>query len=170
MAARILAILALVGCSALVWAECIPFSDAHKHIGETRCVAGLVHAVKEGSKGVTYLDFCEDYRLCPFTVVIFPRDLKHVGDVRELRGKNVEIHGEIRHYDDRAEIILSEYQQLTGAAAKIPPLPKNFDAERKGRYSAGKSSYPSSSKRPSRKTRKKPIDTFEPEPGAEPQD
>lgn len=161
--------LAVLGCGALASAGCIPFSDAQKHIGETRCVSGVVHAVKEGTKGVTYLDFCEDYRLCPFTVVVFPGDLKHVGDVRELKGKTVEVHGEIRPYDDRAEIILREYQQLTGAAAKIPRLPKNFDVEKKGRFSAGKLNYPSSGKRSSRKTKKKPIDTFEPEPAAEPE-
>jgi hypothetical protein len=153
-----------LGCAA----ECIPFSLAQKHIGETRCVSGQVFAVKEGSKGVTYLDFCEDYRMCPFTVVIFPGDLKHVGDVRELKGKTVEIHGEIKHYDDRAEIILREYEQLGGTAARIPPLPKNFDVEKKGRYSAGNATYPASSKRTSRKTQKKPVDTFEPEPTAEP--
>jgi hypothetical protein len=154
--------------SVLCAAECIPFSEAHKHIGETRCVSGQVLTVKEGSKGVTYLDFCEDYRLCSFTVVVFPGDLKHVGDVRELKGKTVEIHGEIKHYDDRAEIILREYQQLGGEAARIPPLPKNFDVERKGRYSAGKLSYPSSSKSSSRKRQKKGVDTFEPEPSSDP--
>ena len=144
--------------------ECIPFSEASKHIGENRCVTGIVHAVKDGSRGVTYLDFCEDYRLCSFTVVVFSGDLKHVGNVRELKGKAVEIHGEIKHYDGRAEIILREYQQLSGEAARIPPLPKNFDVQKKGRYSAGSATYPGSSKRSSRKTQKKPVDTFEPEP------
>jgi hypothetical protein len=157
------AILFLLSSAGACSAECIPFSDAQKHLGENRCVTGQVHAVKEGNKGVTYLDFCEDYRLCTFTVVVFPGDLKNVGDVRELKGKTVEIHGEIKHYDGRAEIILREYRQLSGEATRIPPLPKNFDVERKGRYSAGKFIYPGTSKTPARKRQKKGVDTFEPE-------
>ena len=55
------------------------FWEAKKHISETRCVSGKVLRVKEGNRGVTFLDFCEDYLVCPFTVVVFPSDLKHVG-------------------------------------------------------------------------------------------
>jgi hypothetical protein len=39
-----------------VSAECVPFSDAHKHVGKTQCVSGTVFHVKEGTKGVTFLD------------------------------------------------------------------------------------------------------------------
>jgi len=56
-------------------AQCVPFAEANQHIGGNRCIAGKVLNVKEGGRGVTYLDFCEDYRLCPFTVVVFPSDL-----------------------------------------------------------------------------------------------
>ena len=56
---------------------------------------------------MTNLDFCEDYRLCPFTVVVFRGYLRRVGDVRQLAGKTLEIHGEARDHDGRAEIILS---------------------------------------------------------------
>jgi len=80
------------------------FWEAKKHISETRCVSGKVLRVKEGNRGVTFLDFCEDYLVCPFTVVVFPSDLKHVGDLRQLQGKMVEIHGPVKEYDGRAEI------------------------------------------------------------------
>jgi hypothetical protein len=63
----------------------------------------------------------------------------------------VEIHGPVKIYDSRAEIILREARQLTGEAAQIPPLPKNFDVEKKGRFSAGKFSYPQSPRKASRK-------------------
>jgi len=68
-----------------------------------------------------------------------PSDLKSVGDVRQLQGRIVEIHGQVKEYDGRAEIILEEYRQLSGSTARIPPLPKNYDVENKGRYSAGTS-------------------------------
>jgi hypothetical protein len=63
--------------------------------------------------------------------------MKDVGDVRELAGKVIEIRGEIKEYDDRAEIILESSKQLGGAAARLPPMPKSFDVEQRGHFSAG---------------------------------
>jgi hypothetical protein len=74
----------------------------------------------------------------PFSVVVFPYDLKNIGDARELAGKVVEIRDEVKEYDDRAEIILESRKQLSGEASSIPPLPKNFDVEQRGNFSAGK--------------------------------
>lgn len=118
-------------------AECIPFDQARKHIGENECVIGRVVKVARGSKGTHYLDFCEDYRLCAFSVVIFSHDLKNIGDVRGLAGKVIQIRGEVKEYDDRAEIILESKKQLTGEAALLPPLPRSFDVEQRGHFSAG---------------------------------
>jgi len=57
-------------------ASCIPFDQARNQLDETQCITGKVIRVQEGDEGAQYLDFCEDYRLCPFTVVVFPYDLK----------------------------------------------------------------------------------------------
>jgi len=127
---------------ALSFAECIPFTEARTHIGETQCVTGTVYRVKSGAHGVTFFDFCEDFRVCPFTVVIFPGHLKDIGDVRQLKNRVVEIHGDLKAYDGRAEIVLEQLRQLGGAAALIPRLPKNYDVENKGHYSAGSFSLP----------------------------
>ena len=127
---------------ALACAGCIPDSEAGKHIGETKCIAGKVARVEKGVDGVHYLDFCEDAKGCPFTAVIFPEDLKHVGDVRQLQGKSIEVHGEVKDHDGQAEIIVSEPRQLKGDMAKIPPMPKNYDVEQRGHYSAGIFSHP----------------------------
>lgn len=117
--------------------DCIPIGEANHHIGETSCVTGKVLGVKVGSSGVHFLNFCEDQMACPFTVVVFSHDLKDVGDVRRLAGRTIEIHGPVKLYDGRAEIILSRISQITGGAALIPPLPKNYDVENRGHYSAG---------------------------------
>jgi len=152
--------------SAFSRADCIPITEAKNHVGETRCITGKVVRVEQGNRGVHYLDFCEDFRLCPFTVVVFPSDLKSVGDVRQLQGRVVEIHGPVKEYDGRAEIVLQEPRQLSGGAATIPPLPKNYDVEQKGRFSAGKFSHPKAR----HKARKKrhpatlPIEVPEDEP------
>ena len=116
---------------------CVPFTEARKHIGSNRCVTGKVLRVKKGNGGVHFFDFCEDYRVCPFTVVVFPGDLKKIGDLRQLQGRQIEIEGPVKEYDGRAEIILKRLSQLHGDAARIPPLPKEYDVERHGNYRAG---------------------------------
>ena len=135
-------------------AACIPFDQARQHIGETQCVSGKVLRVESGSGGVHYLDFCEDYGSCSFSVVVFSSDLKRVGDVSQLAGKTVEIRGEVKEYDGRAEIILESARQLGGEAVRLPPLPKMFDVEQKGHFSAGQSH---AAKRPTTRKKKQPA-------------
>ncbi len=96
----------------LIFSECIPFDQARQHVGETRCITGRVVRIEQGM------------------------------DVRQLQGRVVEIHGAVKEYDGRAEIILQEARQLGGEGASIPPLPKNFDVEKQGHFSAGKFSHP----------------------------
>src|SRR5437867_3832856 len=55
--------------------ECIPFDKAKDHVGEAVCVTGKIVNVGH-SKSTWYLDFCENYKECPFVVVVFERDLK----------------------------------------------------------------------------------------------
>jgi hypothetical protein len=117
--------------------DCLPIQQASQHVGETKCVAGRVQRIEVGAKGVHFLDFCEDQMACPFTVVVFPSNLKDVGDVRRLEGRNIEIHGAVKLYEGRAEIILTRISQINGGAAMIPALPKNYDVEKQGHYSAG---------------------------------
>jgi hypothetical protein len=155
---RIAALLAvLIPLSAPVEAaDCLSIHEAAQHIGETKCVAGKVLKVKLGNKGVHFLDFCEDQMACPFSVVVFANDLKDVGDVRRLTGRTIEIRGPLKMYDGRPEIILSRISQIEGGAAMIAPLPKNYDVENRGRFSAGRL-YPG--KKPPKAKRQKPSTT-----------
>jgi len=123
-------------------ARCIPVNEAVQHIGETKCVTGKVVRVDKGADGAHYLSFCKEAKGCPFTAVIFPEDLKHIGDVRALQGKSVEVHGDVKEHDGQAEIVVSEPRQLKGEQAKLPPMPKGYDVEQRGHYSAGNSSHP----------------------------
>ncbi len=143
------------------FAQCIPFAEALQHVGENRCVKGKVLHVEQGNGGTTYLDFCLDYKQCTFTVVIFASNLRDIGDVRQLEGKDIEIHGPIKIYDGRAEIILQRYKQLSGEAARIPPLPKDYDVEKKGHFSAG-SVHASTARKPAKKRQTAPIPTEQP--------
>ncbi len=132
-------------------AECIPITEARLHIGEDECVTGRVIRVKHNSGGITSLSFCQDSMVCPFSVVVFPHDLRNVGDVNQLQDRLLEIHGVVKEYDGRAEIVLQRLRQLGGEGARIPPLPKAYDVENKGHYSAGSFSLP----KPAYKTSKK---------------
>lgn len=136
LSARFVA-LAFLLAPTVATAKCIPIEQARERIGDTVCVAGKVHQVKQGN-GVFFLDFCPDYRSCPFTAVVFFKNLRDVGDVRLLAGKEIELHGHLREYRGRAEIILRDARQLRGEAAKLPPPPKGYEADWRGNYSAGK--------------------------------
>lgn len=127
----------LLLAASLFGSECIPFDRARDHIGETLCVKGRVLNVSVGRSGIHFLNFCEDYRSCPFTVVVFPRNLRDVGDVRSLENREVEIYGLVKSYNGQPEIVLRDVSQLRGDLAHIPKLPRNYEADRKGQYSAG---------------------------------
>jgi hypothetical protein len=163
------AVLWLFACcllSTAASAACLPIAQAPAKIGADACVTGTVLKVVESEKGgAWFLDFCEDYRKCPFTVVVFTRDLKDVGDVRRLVGKTIEIWGHIQSYGGRAEIILRNARQLRGEAAKLPPLPKDYDVGRRGGYSSTAPSAPHS-KRPTGGASK--VGTVPGEPGKTP--
>jgi hypothetical protein len=159
---------------ALLFADCIPITEARQHIGEDRCVTGKVLRVKRGERGVTYFDFCADFRVCPFTVVVFPHNLRDIGDVRQLQNRVIEIHGPVKEYDGRAEIVLQQSRQLGGEGARIPRLPKDYDVERKGHYSAGTFSLPgapyatSKKRQPAKIPAEIPNDTGPVMPAADP--
>lgn len=137
--ARLLLATIVSGSSAFAAAsDCIPIREANQHAGETRCVTGKVVRVKVGASGVHFLDFCEDQMACPFSVVIFPHNLEDVGDVRRLVGRTIEIRGKVKPYEGRTEIILTKISQIEGGAAMIPALPKSYDVDNRGHFSAGR--------------------------------
>jgi hypothetical protein len=92
-----------------------------------------------------------------------------VGDVSKLEGQEIKIYGKVREYKGQAEIILNDVRQLKGERLKLPPMPKNYDAANRGKYSAGTFAGPEQ-KKPKRERRKPhgPTQTEQPEePAAE---
>ncbi len=128
--------------------HCVSFTEATKHLGTTQCVSGTVLRVEDGGKGAKLLSFCKDRKVWPFTVVVFPADLKNMGDVRQLEGRQIEVEGTIQDYDGRAEIVLRRTQQLLRNAVFLlfPKVPTDYDVEREGHNSAGKMSHPKAKK------------------------
>lgn len=75
-------------------------------------MAGVVRRAFASRSGNTFLDFCDDYRQCPFSSVIFASDKEKFGDLNTLAGKRIEIRGDVVRYQDRAEIIIRDPQQI----------------------------------------------------------
>jgi DNA/RNA endonuclease YhcR with UshA esterase domain len=138
--------------------DCVSFAEAARHVGTSGCVTGKVISVAEGADGVTFLNFCAEPKGCPFTVVVLPADLKKVGDIYQLEGRQVEIKGSIQDYNGQTEIVLRRTQQLRGESAflVVPAVPPDYDVERRGRYSVGRYSHPKA-KKPSHKKQGAPI-------------
>lgn len=91
---------------------CADFMQAGAHVGEDGCISGRVLRVYTSRSGTTFLDFCQDYRACPFGSVIFASDQSRFGDLGSLRGRQVEVRGPITAYQGRAEIIIHDPAQI----------------------------------------------------------
>ena len=135
--------------------DCVSFAEARQHVGTNQCISGTVLHVENGSKGVTFLNFCKD-KTCPFTVVVFPADLKKMGAIRQLEGRQVEIKGTVQDYrrtrrDRLAPLPAAGRRRLS----PVPRVPTDYDVERPGHDSAGKYSTPKAAKKrlPSRASR-----------------
>lgn len=92
--------------------KCVDFREAGAYVGKTGCVSGRVLRVFASRAGNTFLDFCPDYRQCPFASVIFASDRSRFGDLGTLWGRQVEIRGPITTYQGRAEIIIHDPEQI----------------------------------------------------------
>ncbi len=93
-------------------AECVPFTQALEKVGEIACVTGKVVEVHTIKTGVTYLNFCRDYRDCNFSVVVLAGDARRLRDVRVLQGREIRITGKVTSKGRRAEMLWRKPEQL----------------------------------------------------------
>jgi len=89
----------------------IHFTQAPKHIGEICIVEGKVDHVYISKKGNIFLDFCKNYKTCPFSGVIFKKDAAKF-DPEIYEGREVRIKGLIKTYQGRPEIIINDPKQI----------------------------------------------------------
>jgi len=89
----------------------IDYTEAPDHVGEYACVVGRIDHVNR-PRETTFLNFCTDYKNCPFGAVIFRADTYKFPNPEQYEGKTVEITGLIRSYQGRPEIILKEPGQI----------------------------------------------------------
>jgi hypothetical protein len=91
---------------------CFDIAEAASLVGKQGCVRGRVLRVFTSRAGNTFLDFCPDYRSCPFASVVFSEDRSKFGELNSLRGRQVELRGEVTSYQGRAEIIIHDPEQI----------------------------------------------------------
>ena len=94
---------------------CVDIRNVTPLVGKNGCVSGLILRVYSARTGNTFLDFCSDYRTCPFTTIIFAADKGKFGDLETLQGRRVEIRGDIVTYQGHAEIVVHDPRQVQSA-------------------------------------------------------
>lgn len=119
----------VLALASAAWAtdECVPFTRARERVGQTACVSGKVVEVHTTGSGITYLNFCRNYLDCGFAVVIFPADLRKLGNVRVLQGREIAITGKVTKYRYQAEIAWHNADQLVVMSPDASP-PKTKDS------------------------------------------
>lgn len=104
---------AAAGAAAFVSIGTIDYTEAMKHIGEYASVRGTLVDAYTSKTGTIFLDFCENYKTCQFSGVIFSDDAKNFGNLSNYVGTVVTLTGKIVSYEGKAEIILSSQSQLS---------------------------------------------------------
>src|SRR5690348_16636944 len=149
---RVVLVVCLTG---LAGATCLTPQQAAGRVGANTCVSAKVTQISQGRDGVQYIDFCAVHSSCAFSGVVFAKDLRDVGDIRTLPGKTVEVHGQIQEYEGHSEIIVRSARQLRGPGISLPAVPKQYDVEQRGHFSAGTFRPPKKPK--ASKKKRKPL-------------
>lgn len=90
----------------------INYTEAPNHIGEYTTVRGRVVRVFTSGKGTTFLNYCADYRTCPFSAVIFNSDSYKFSNLNQYEGRTINVSGLVKTYQGRAEIIVNDPSQI----------------------------------------------------------
>ena len=104
---------AAAGAAAPISGGTYDYTDAPAHIGERASVSGTLVKAYTSKTGTVFLDFCESYKSCPFSGVIFADDAKKFGDLSRYVGTTITLSGKISLYQNKAEIVLSSPSQIS---------------------------------------------------------
>ncbi len=88
------------------------YTDALNHIGENAKVEGNIIDIYKSTGGMTFFDYCKDYKNCAFSAVIFGDNISNFSDLSSYIGKSVIVSGTIKPYQGKAEIVLSSPNQI----------------------------------------------------------
>ncbi|PIR83070.1 hypothetical protein COU19_02800 [Candidatus Kaiserbacteria bacterium CG10_big_fil_rev_8_21_14_0_10_56_12] len=91
----------------------INYTEAPQHIGEIASVRGVLVDTYTSKTSTVFLDFCQSYKNCPFSGVIFSSDAKKFPDLETYVGKTITLTGKISSYQGKAEIVLNTPSQIS---------------------------------------------------------
>ena len=91
----------------------IHYTRARDHVGDYADVTGTVVRVYTSKTNTTFINFCAEYKTCPFSAVVFASDSKKFEDLSSLVGKAVTLSGKIISYEGNAEMVLSNPSQVS---------------------------------------------------------
>ena len=106
--------------------SCHPASEAARYTGKNICVTAHIYDIAELRDGTRFLDTCSPETSdenCRFTIASLPADRRDAGDLKALRGKDIELHGTVHSVNQRSLIYLSSARQLHGGPEKFRPNP-----------------------------------------------
>jgi len=118
--------------------RCLVPNEALAHVNKNVCISAHVYRVVDAANGTHFLDVCSPQTSdvdCHFFIVSFSQDEKSVGDLQPLVHQTIHVRGTVHTVQGRAEIVLSNAQQLHGGKEKFHPNPelvKSFSAETGG--------------------------------------
>lgn len=88
--------------------------QASQYVGEQVTVIGTIDHVYTSAQGNLFINFCEEYRSCDFSAVIFSKD-QHRFDALPSNlwaGREVQITGGIQIFEGRPEIMIIDQEQI----------------------------------------------------------
>ena len=101
--------------------------DATNYYDKMMIVTGKVARVSVTPK-IAYIDIDKAYPNSPFNAIVFSSATNQFGNLKELKGKNVELTGKIAKYRDKPQIVLNSSNQLHVVDVK-PAESKPADAK-----------------------------------------
>jgi hypothetical protein len=91
----------------------ISFDDAPQYVNQQANVSGVLDHISRSKSGTVFLNFCKDYKGCPFEAVIFKKDAANFKNLDAFVGKTVIVAGTISSYQGQVEIVLSSPDQIS---------------------------------------------------------
>lgn len=104
---------ALFLLSSTCFAASISDREAGAHVGESVNVEGTVAQVFTSDAGNTFLNFGAAYPRQTFAAVIFKRVGNKFSGAHRWEGKRITVHGVIKIYEGKPEIILNDPDQIS---------------------------------------------------------
>jgi hypothetical protein len=98
--------------------------EAGKYYDREMIVTGTVAQVTLRPK-IVFLNLDKPHPDSPFTLVILPDATNQFGDLKALKGKQIEVKGKIKNYHDRPEIVLTNTNQLQVTGSTNSPATPN---------------------------------------------